>query len=59
MQAIKAEFSESGAVAGPHQQVVFAESEIRMDIPADGVPVGEGGSIIPLTHPGVGSQTLC
>ena len=43
-----------GAMAGPDQEVEFDENEIKMDIPLEGVPVGFGGNICPLTHPRVG-----
>ena len=40
-------------IPGPCQKVDFEEEEIKLSVPAEGVPVGFGGSVFPLTHPGV------
>ena len=48
----------SGSIPGPSQEVKFAKSEIKLSIPRDGVPVGNGGSIRPLAHPGVRTWDL-
>ena len=44
------EYSEKGALAGPHQPVEFESDMISLDIPMEGITI-EGWKITPLIRP--------
>ena len=55
MKAIKIEYSEKGALVGPHQPVEFEADTISLDIPMpEGLSI-KGWKITPLIRPVVSS----
>ena len=53
LQAVDTNYTNAAAKAGPSQVVMFEEDEIKLDIAAEGVALGNGWTITPYTHPGV------
>ena len=53
LQAVDSKYAGMGARVGPDQEVMFEDRKITLDIPEDGISLGTGWMITPLTHPGV------
>lgn len=53
LQAIDATYTEVAAEMGPDSEVMFEAGQITLDIPIEGLVLGNGWTITPQTYPGV------
>ena len=57
LQAVKEKYDKKHVTDGPHLPVEFEASSITLELPDDGVALGEGWKLLPLFYPEV--RYLC